>query len=1231
MKYICHICKESWPSPQSLSQHRRSCNKAAAARSQVPKTTLEDSAPKERRFQRLKGVWKAKVARKEGSIAEEARSELREQLNSEYELPHAEAPAFSADEIPLAGPSNTAALDPPIVPPPPKSPPQSRSRFGRLVRKPRYFQDMVPSLRRNDTWLRSISHLYRRTPTPPPRTPTPQASGLTPEPFCDPIPTPEPEEPHDTVPDTFGVFRRYKDYPARDLDDEQSPDNHIDAPHIASNVPIDLQYHNPLLSFSRSVATKTKAWFYPFLNATVFRLVHWVYTGSTHKSHGEVNRLVREVLRAPDFRVEDLEDFDIQREERRLDKATLSEEGLRACGFKNGTVDIMMPCEKVQHTSYDDVPTFSVPDVWTRDMAAVIEAEAKSASAKNLEFNAFEQIYQDPITGDEERIFSELYNSDAMLREQEKIRALPPNPADPPNIERAVWPVAAHSDETLVANFGDASMWPIYLLFPSLSKYIVNNPNTFTVHHIGYIPSLPENFKAEYKRVHGVYPSDRIMRLCKNDLLQAVWLHLMDEKFMEAYEHGMLVKCGDGILRRLFPRFFIYSADYPERCFVRKDQIHEMGGKRDMKRRKKKRRDTPALQADLAKVRADIFLKGLPADGVMVESRLRETSLLPIRNAFSIRLLRFGFNFYSMYAEDWLHGNSAGWIKAIIVHILRLLETAGDSRTEALDDRFRNVPSFGRGTIRKFKRNVSELKKMAARDYDNILLLRLHTETTLKFMEELTTLLGDLVRKWKRKVDKIQTKELEREIEVRRRREIARAAKEGRPADPIVEKKIKMFNLTLYKWHGAGHFADDIRKFGPVEIFSTQWGEHEHKRVKKLYSLTNKNGHAGQIAMKQQRTQALEKIKTLDEEVGAVRNDEASEAEPQAKRRRGRPRKIDYFGFREDETEELPEVPWSEHHQIAANQNYKEDIHQLVHKNPEDPALQNFIPDLTDHILARLRGHAFNGEEHQFTWADRKQVRFLNNRIYRHQTMRVNYTTYDIRRDQDTINPRTRADVMVLNPGDEESENEQHPYWYARVCGIFHANVSYTGPGSTGREPQRIEFLWVRWFGLEPGSENPFKSLRLPLVGFVSEDVPGAFGFLDPAQVIRAAHIMPAEEFGLKDGLMGSALRRERPAENADWNFYHVGMFADRDMGMRYIGGGIGHKMLRGIINISDTMKMILKDLEDENMDEEEDDQDRDETQGAADPDVYTLDLGDEGEWSDDEDDGEDASSDEDE
>jgi hypothetical protein len=38
--------------------------------------------------------------------------------------------------------------------------------------------------------------------------------------------------------------------------------------------------------------------------------------------------------------------------------------------------------------------------------------------------------------------------------------------------------------------------------------------------------------------------------------------------------------------------------------------------------------------------------------------------------------------------------------------------------------RFRMIPTFGKGTIRKFSNNVSEMKKLAARDFEDILQVR---------------------------------------------------------------------------------------------------------------------------------------------------------------------------------------------------------------------------------------------------------------------------------------------------------------------------------------------------------------------------------------------------------------------------------------------------------------------------------------------------------------------------
>jgi hypothetical protein len=44
-----------------------------------------------------------------------------------------------------------------------------------------------------------------------------------------------------------------------------------------------------------------------------------------------------------------------------------------------------------------------------------------------------------------------------------------------------------------------------------------------------------------------------------------VWNLLLDDVFVYAFKYGMVVKCAGGVERRAYPRFFTYSADYPER------------------------------------------------------------------------------------------------------------------------------------------------------------------------------------------------------------------------------------------------------------------------------------------------------------------------------------------------------------------------------------------------------------------------------------------------------------------------------------------------------------------------------------------------------------------------------------------------------------------------------------------------------------------------------------------
>lgn len=40
---------------------------------------------------------------------------------------------------------------------------------------------------------------------------------------------------------------------------------------------------------------------------------------------------------------------------------------------------------------------------------------------------------------------------------------------------------------------------------------------------------------------------------------------VLDNKFIHAYHHSIVVPCVDGKTRHLYPRIFTYSADYPEK------------------------------------------------------------------------------------------------------------------------------------------------------------------------------------------------------------------------------------------------------------------------------------------------------------------------------------------------------------------------------------------------------------------------------------------------------------------------------------------------------------------------------------------------------------------------------------------------------------------------------------------------------------------------------------------
>lgn len=186
---------------------------------------------------------------------------------------------------------------------------------------------------------------------------------------------------------------------------------------------------------------------------------------------------------------------------------------------------------------------------------------------------------------------------------------------------------------------------------------------------------------------------------------------------------------------------------------------------------------------------------------------------------------------------------------------------------------------------------------------------------------------------------------------------------------------------------------------------------------------------------------------------------------------------------------------------------------------------------LKEHLLPRVQELLQINEE--IPVSHNLPIFFKSERMYSHKIVRFNYTTYDIRRAQDVVNPgSSHCNVMLLSPA-----TSTHPYLYARVLGIYHANVVYTGPGSLDYTPHRMDFLWVRWYDYREG-ENEARLGQLSFPPITSER---AFGFVDPANVVRGCHIIPRFSQGKRhpSGVGFSKLARD----SRDWVTYYISRY----------------------------------------------------------------------------------------
>ena len=86
-----------------------------------------------------------------------------------------------------------------------------------------------------------------------------------------------------------------------------------------------------------------------------------------------------------------------------------------------------------------------------------------------------------------------------------------------------------------------------------------------------------------------------------------------------------------------------------------------------------------------------------------------------------------------------------------------------------------------------------------------------------------------------------------------------------------------------------------------------------------------------------------------------------------------------------------------------------------------------------------------------------------------------------------------------------------------------------------------MEFLFVRWFGLDYEKLGGLKAKKLHQIGFIEGDA--AFGFVDPADVIRAVHLIPHFTQGWTKDMLGPSIARSILDKDEDWVRYYINMY----------------------------------------------------------------------------------------
>jgi Plavaka transposase len=229
----------------------------------------------------------------------------------------------------------------------------------------------------------------------------------------------------------------------------------------------------------------------PF-NISQHLLVDWHWSEDTaNKTLGSADRLVRDVLQHPDFKKEDIMGWRGMARETQILEDYLNDPNMTMpMGDKwiKASVDIPIPSTKIK-TTEEEAATYTINGIFYRRPLDVIKNKLKMPEAQSFHLFPFQEFWESPSGATPVlRTSDELYNSDVWIKEHLKVQE--DSRAKGITLETVLIGLQFWSDLTLLANFGDAALWPLYAEEANLPKSIRMAASPGSMHHIAQVPKV---------------------------------------------------------------------------------------------------------------------------------------------------------------------------------------------------------------------------------------------------------------------------------------------------------------------------------------------------------------------------------------------------------------------------------------------------------------------------------------------------------------------------------------------------------------------------------------------------------------------------------------------------------------------------------------------------------------------------------------------------------------------